>query len=708
MWVMQLARGPTRVISGLLRALALLCVGVGLAVGLSITDAPADLNVTPPVALVVLAASFAAYTCVGALVVQRADGHPVGWLFLTSGTWYAVGLAGETLAKRRAADGVLDSWSALGSWVYQWSWDLAAALAVMAIALFPHRGPQSRFVRWLLGALVVNATVQLVALALVPGLMVGGSHETNPFGVTAAAGPLDALVSVTEGLSWVLTLVALAALLARYRRTPAGQRRPLRAPALAAAALLAASLLSVGASLAGVELQVVPFLLGVVVLPCAMAVAILRDHLYDIEVVVNRMLVYAVLLAMIAGVYAVAALLVSALFVGRQAPSALAAVAALVVVSFALAPARERAQRWADRLVFGRRATPYHALAAFAEHAAGAGNVGDAAPRLAGLLRDATGAAAVVVYGRTGAQLHPLASDPAARPGDIAVAELPTALAAYDLAVPVERRGEVLGALALSMPPGRPVRPVERRLVRQLAAAAALSFETLRLTSELTRHADVLAEQAAELHLSRLRLVQVQDAERQRIGRDLHDGAQQNLVAVIAKAGLARAQLARDPSLADLTLGELQQDARTALSEIRELVHGIFPPILQDRGLVVAVQQRAARLPVEAIVHVDADPGTRFDPSVESAAWFVVSEALANIVKHAGASRVDIDIQVGPSLLIDIVDDGIGLGDSLPGQGLVSMSDRVAALDGQLFVGPGPGGGTALRCLFPLLAPVPS
>ena len=146
--------------------------------------------------------------------------------------------------------------------------------------------------------------------------------------------------------------------------------------------------------------------------------------------------------------------------------------------------------------------------------------------------------------------------------GNVALAALDDELARYDHASLVERRGEVLGAIALTMPPGTPLRPTERQVVEQLAAQAALGFETLRLNAELVRHAEALEAQAAELSRSRQRLVTVQDAERQRIGRDLHDGAQQQLIAIIAKAMLARTQLRRDPSRADATLQELQQDTR--------------------------------------------------------------------------------------------------------------------------------------------------
>ena len=280
---------------------------------------------------------------------------------------------------------------------------------------------------------------------------------------------------------------------------------------------------------------------------------------------------------------------------------------------------------------------------------------------------------------------------------------LDATLRRFDVAVPVERRGERLGALALVMPPGTPVRPAERRLVTQLAAQAALSFETLRLTAELTRHAEALTRQTEELRDSRLRLVQVQDQERQRIGRDLHDGAQQQLIAIIAKAMLARGQLTRDPMIADGTMQEVQHDARNALKEIREFVHGIFPQILADCGLVAALQQRTSELPF--VVQIDADEHLlrqRLDPSVESTAWFVVNEALTNVAKHADARRACVRLRNHNGLAIDVEDDGIGIAAQATGNGLTGMNDRVAALGGVLDVRPNTTGGTIVHCIIPL------
>ena len=686
--------------------LAMACSLAGLVLGLFAGAAPDAVNPTPRGIVILFSICFALAASVGAVIVRRADAHPVGILILAAGTAYAAGLAAEGYAKLRAADGRLDLDTALASWLDLTAWRLAAVLLAIALALFPERRPDSIFTRGLVVLLVLDGLVVVAVAAFTPGTLDAGTYQDNPLGVPWL--DAEAVGGPAETLSWVLTALAVASVVVRYFRAPSGARRPLRWPALAAAVLLIGLVVALLGFAGGIVLQLVPFLISVVGLPLAMAAAILRDHLYDIDLIINRLVVYLLLAGTITAVYVAAVLAVQLLFLGSEPPSSLIAITALVLVSLIALPARDRLQLLADRMVFGRRSTPYHALASFAEMSAGAWSLHDTAPRLAGLLADATGALVAVVYVRADDQLLPVSREPGPPTGleQVDIERLGETLSTFDLAARVERRGELLGAMAITLPPGRPVRPAERRLIGQLAAQAALVFETLRLTSELSRHADALAEQAAELRRSRLRLVRAQDAERTRIGRDLHDGSQQHLVAIIAKAGLARSQLTRDITVVDGTLVSLQQDTKSALTEIRELVHGIFPPILADRGLVVAVEQRSARLPIP--VRIDADPtdkGRRFEPSVESAAWFVISEAITNAIKHAQATTITVRVRTGRRLTVEVTDDGIGIPAAATGHGITGMSDRVSALDGTFSVTAVDGGGTALSFSFPLAAP---
>ena len=193
-------------------------------------------------------------------------------------------------------------------------------------------------------------------------------------------------------------------------------------------------------------------------------------------------------------------------------------------------------------------------------------------------------------------------------------------------------------------------------------------------------------------------------AGRRRIERDIHDGVQQELVALLAKARLARNQLMRDPRLAETTLTELQADARQALEDLRELAHGIHPPLLSDRGLLEAIEAQTGRLPVP--VRIDADGlerGTRYATEIEGAAYFLVCEGLANALKHAWATRIEVRLAALPDgLRVEVADDGRGFEPcGVASSGLRGLADRVEALGGQLEIVSRPAGGTRLIALLP-------
>ena len=199
---------------------------------------------------------------------------------------------------------------------------------------------------------------------------------------------------------------------------------------------------------------------------------------------------------------------------------------------------------------------------------------------------------------------------------------------------------------------------------------------------------------------SRTRIASAAEAERRRIQRDLHDGTQQELLALIAKIALVRG---RQPASADV-LDELQEDAQRALTGLRELAHGIHPPVLTDRGLVAAVDERVARMPVRTALDAAGVAGRRYTDETEGAAYFVVSEALANVLKHADATRVTVGVdEDGGTLRITVTDDGCGLdADAGAGSGLVGLADRVEAVGGRLSIGPGTPRGTVVTAALPV------
>jgi signal transduction histidine kinase len=271
-----------------------------------------------------------------------------------------------------------------------------------------------------------------------------------------------------------------------------------------------------------------------------------------------------------------------------------------------------------------------------------------------------------------------------------------------DRVVEVRHQGELLGALGLTKRAGESLTPVEEKLLTDLAAQAGLVLKNVGLTSELL-------ERLEDLRASRQRLVAAQDEERRRLERNLHDGAQQNLVALKVKLGLAEAFAEKDPARAKELVAQLKLDADEALETLRDLARGIYPPLLADKGLVAALesQARKATLPVS----VSASGIGRYSQDIEAAVYFCCLEALQNVQKYAQASRASLQlIQVDGTLEFAVEDDGIGFDPAYAkrGSGLTNMSDRLDALGGRVDLKSADGHGAKIFGRIPLREPVPA
>ena len=247
---------------------------------------------------------------------------------------------------------------------------------------------------------------------------------------------------------------------------------------------------------------------------------------------------------------------------------------------------------------------------------------------------------------------------------------------------------------------GRPVAAIlhaadldaESELVRAAGAAAGLSLENERLTAELRAHVE-------ELRASRTRVVEAGLAERRRLERDLHDGAQQRLVSVALTLGLARGRARDDDAMAEL-LQAADEQLEGALDELRELARGIHPPLLSDRGLDGALQALASRAPLP--VQITAAPDQRLPDSLESAVYFTVAEALTNTARYARASHATVDVaRHNGTIVIEVADDGVGGADADRGSGLRGLADRLGALGGHLTIDSEPEHGTTIRGWIP-------
>jgi signal transduction histidine kinase len=267
-----------------------------------------------------------------------------------------------------------------------------------------------------------------------------------------------------------------------------------------------------------------------------------------------------------------------------------------------------------------------------------------------------------------------------------------------DIAYPVEHRGELLGALTVTKPPAEPSTPGDAKLVGNLAAQAGLVLRNVRLTEELRARLD-------DLKAAQRRIVAAQDEERRRLERNIHDGAQQQLVALAVKARLARQLTDRDPAKAVQMLDQIEADTQTTLEDLRDLARGIYPPLLADRGLVAALEAQSRKALVSVIV--EADDVGRFPADVEATVYFCTLEALQNVAKYAAADRTVIRLaQANGSLSFEVVDDGRGFDPDAvaSGSGLQGMADRLAAVGGSLEIRSVPGRGTTVAGRVPVSA----
>ena len=437
---------------------------------------------------------------------------------------------------------------------------------------------------------------------------------------------------------------------------------------------------------------------AIALVPIAIGIAIFRYHLYDIDVVINKTLVYGSLAVFITGVYVAIVVGLGSLAQRGARPSLALSIAATAVVAVAFQPVRARVQRLANRLVYGRRATPYEVLADFAGRMAGAYAAEDLLPRMARILAEGTAATRADVWLKSGDEFHDGAAWPADAPplpsARATAADVP-AYAAADRILPVRYQGEVLGALSVSKRPGEALTPTEDRLLADLAGQVGLVLKNAGLREQLLARLE-------EIRASRQRLVAAQDEERRRIERNIHDGAQQQLVALAIKLSITESMIGTDTEGERELLAELRQDAAGAVEELRDLARGIYPPLLAGEGLVTALQAQARKAPVPT--SVTADGVERYPQDLEAAVYFCVLEALQNTAKYAGATRAEIRLAAsGRDLRFEVTDDGAGFDPESRGYGtgLQGMADRLHAHGGSLDVRSSPGAGTTIAGRLP-------
>jgi len=690
-----------------------------LAIVLGFASVPFRLANAAPLASMILGLALIIPTSTtGAVIASRKPENPIGWLFVSIGFLVAL----TQFAQQYATLGLVTHRGSLPgavfvAWLEQWTlWFVFPAGIAVLLILFPSGRPPSR--GWW-PALWLSA---VCALAMVVGSMFGRGELTdalrpasgpgvdfgvqNPAGIAALAGLLMGMDLAGRLGSFLLVFVAAGGLVIRTIRARGDEREQLKWIAYVGAVIALGIVGSIGGRVASVQdfafygLVIGGLFVG---LPAATAIAVLKYRLYDIDIVINKSLVYGALAVFITTVYVAIVVGIGHLVGQGGKPNLGLSILATGLVAVAFQPVRERVQRLANRLVYGKRATPYEVLSEFSDRIASTYSDEEVLPRLAQTIAESTGAVQAVIWAKDGTENTTLACWPEQNGSSIRAPEAAGGGSGSDRIVTVQHQGQVLGALSIRKARGVAVTPVDDKILADLASPAGVVLRNLQLTRELRARLAEISAQTTELQASSARIIAAQDSTRRRLERNIHDGAQQHLVAIAVKLRLAATLAKRDPVRAARLLDELEVETHQALETLHALARGIYPPILREHGLESAIRSQAARfsLPID----VSAQSLSRYPSEVEGAVYFCCLEALQNVAKHAKATEVRIQLEdAGGELAFSVDDDGVGF-DPLhvpQGSGLQNIADRLAALGGHLDVIARPSGGTSLQGRVPV------
>jgi len=560
----------------------------------------------------------------------------------------------------------------IGMQLAVWGWLPAFFLPLtLGLLWFPDGRPTSPRWRW-----VGWYTTAMLALAVGFSVWLARPSSTITLGASEVSGAAGEIAQIATVLAMVGAPLSIAALVVRYRRSSGATRRQIRWIGWGSTFLTGALVWTLavdGTSAARTS----PFvaLVGEGVLILAFAVAISRYRLYDVDVVISKTVAYVSLAAVIAGLYVTAVFSLIALFGDAdQGLSDLGAgfwFGATALVAIVFEPLRVRLQRWANRVAYGRRAAPHEVLSQLTAQLSDTSS-GEGLRGLARLLREGTGADTALVWLRVGDRLRVEAASPDRAEPDVSDIEAEEDLPAseLELSVPVRHGGELLGALGITKPRSHPVGPADEALLADVAAGAGLLLRNLRLNAEL-------ANRAVQLRSSRRRLITAQDAARHRLERDLHDGAQQQVVALKVRLGLAKTIAEREGAheLA-LRVADLADGTQQAVDAMRMVARGIYPPLLDAEGLgpAVAAVHRAVDLPLQ----IDLGTLPRYSKEVEETAYFCVLAAVTR-AKLAGATSAQVGVRGDDkSLAATVFYDAADRGD------LTALTDRIDAFGGAI------------------------
>ena len=632
-----------------------------------------------------------AYAGLGVAIAGRRPRNPIGWIFLSVATAYVLSAwaAGMMLYAPALPLLAAPSLLNLAQWLSNWAWLPAQILPLtFVLLLFPDgRLPSQRWrvIGWAAG---LGLTALVLGLAAHPGPVADWGTLPNPYGIAGAANALNAVINVGSLLLVVGVVGCVLAVVVRFRRSQGIERAQIKWLLYAALLILVAGIITVPLWLLrslttplAMELSIVLTGLMTLAIAAAATVAILRYRLYDIDNLINRNLVYAVMTGVILLIYGLTVGAVGIL-IGSQG-SWLLTVLATGLVAVLFQPIRIRLQRGVNRLLYGQRDEPFEVIARLGQSLEQTIAPESVYPTIVETVAEALRLpyAAIQVLTHDGRRL----AGSYGRSTD--------QLQAYELTY----QGATVGWLEVGRrAPDDSFNAADERLLRNIALQAGAAVHNAQLTADLQR--------------SRQQLVTGREEERRRLRRDLHDGLGPSLASLLLEARVLRRMIRDNPTAAEKLADEMQGDIRATIDDIRRVVHELRPPALDDLGLVPAInvlaakiggagdQDGALRVDVEASDDLPALPA-----AVEVAAYRIIQEALTNVVHHAGARCATVRLWLESGLQLEVTDDGAGFaGGRLGGLGLRSMRERAAELGGSCTISGAADGGTRVRATLPL------
>lgn len=670
-----------------------------------------------------------AFSAVGISIVLRRQGNVIGWIFCLASAGTGLNLWINQYARYATLTepGSLPS-GELAAWLTLWAWVPLMAMVILLLPLlFPNGTLPSARWRLAVAAIILAGGLLSASIAINPASPSSVSESGNPLFSSGNAGLILALDAVAFPLMFVSLICAVAAPIVRFRRAQGDERQQIKWFAFATVLVIAAMVMPAVLDPTGFTED--SFLSGLLLsaaiplLPVSVGIAVLRYRLYDIDLLINRTIVYLTLTACVVGLYVFVVGYLSVLF--QSGGNLLISLVATGLIAVLFQPLRAWLQLGVNRLLYGQRDEPYivlsqlgqqlenalapeAALATIVESVAGALKI----PFATIWLIDGSTLSLGAVHGA-----RPLSSE-IVDPGMVnslrgaANGLLPEdvestgpfsriiADSGVGLVLPVMYGGELAGALCLApRHRGEAFSAADRRLLRDLASQAGATTQAVQLTVALRASLD-------ELRRSRERLVVAQDEERRRIQRDLHDGLGPTLASMRPRLeGCLDLAQERAPQLVS-DLERLDELVGQASADIRRLVYDLRPPALEQLGLETALRQYIERFGRENGISIrfSAGHGLSIPAAAEVALLRIVQEALVNVQKHARATQASVSLsQQDGLLLLEICDNGVGMPVELPaGTGLGSMRERAELLGGTLRVRNRPDGGTELVAEIPI------